>query len=373
MRITFLIMSRFSFKITTHELVIVLFFNLCAVFALICWITAGDSSLPLRILENRHMEPKANACIIFLLRNSDLKTFVKTLHNVEMNFNFKHKYPYVLFNDEEFTDEFKTTTRNLTQATVEFGTIWKEHWNIPPGLNDTKIDESIETRGKDRAYRQMCRFLSGYFFKHPLTLKYEYYMRLDVDSEFVCPLVSDPFEALTKKHKQYGFVLATEESFATVETLWPTVKKWLNTSVGVNAAINNSMSFVSDDRGKTLSNRMCTFYNNFEVASFALFRNPTYIDYFNYLDKQGGFFYERWGDAPVHTYYVALMIPKTNVHLYEDIFYHHEPLTNHLHWDTECAYPQFVNQFTQCTTDWFYDFDVTFDMMKTNETKIQET
>ena len=28
-------------------------------------------------------------------------------------------------------------------------------------------------------------------------------------------------------------------------------------------------------------------------------RSQAYIDYFNYLDQAGGFYYERWGDAPV--------------------------------------------------------------------------
>ena len=41
--------------------------------------------------------------------------------------------------------------------------------------------------------------------------------------------------------------------------------------------------------------------SNFEIGSFELFRNDLYQQYFEHLDKAGGFFYERWGDAPVRS------------------------------------------------------------------------
>lgn len=30
-------------------------------------------------------------------------------------------------------------------------------------------------------------------------------------------------------------------------------------------------------------------------------RSKAYSDFFDFLDSKGGFFYERWGDAPVHS------------------------------------------------------------------------
>ena len=56
---------------------------------------------------------------------------------------------------------------------------------------------------------------------------------------------------------------------------------------------SSSLKFVSDD-GVKLSRNMCIYYNNFEVASFSLFRNATYLSYFDYFDLKGGFYYERW-------------------------------------------------------------------------------
>jgi hypothetical protein len=36
---------------------------------------------------------------------------------------------------------------------------------------------------------------------------------------------------------------------------------------------------------------------SFEIGSLQFLRSQAYLDYFNYLDKAGGFSYERWGDA----------------------------------------------------------------------------
>ena len=41
------------------------------------------------------------------------------------------------------------------------------------------------------------------------------------------------------------------------------------------------------------------FYNNFELASFDIFKNKRYVEYFTYLDDIGGIYDYRWGDAPI--------------------------------------------------------------------------
>lgn len=49
------------------------------------------------------------------------------------------------------------------------------------------------------------------------------------------------------------------------------------------------------------------------------------MDFFEHLDKQGGFYYERWGDAPVHSIGAALFANKSQIHFFDDIGYRHEP------------------------------------------------
>ena len=69
---------------------------------------------------------------------------------------------------------------------------------------------------------------------------------------------------------------------------------------------DNAMAFLSEDGGETYNR--CHFWSNFEIGSLALWRSEAYLAYFEYLDKAGGFFYERWGDAPVHSIAAALFL-----------------------------------------------------------------
>lgn len=50
---------------------------------------------------------RANATLLMLARNSDLPGVLKGMHQVEARFNRQYGYPWVLLNDQPFTDEFK--------------------------------------------------------------------------------------------------------------------------------------------------------------------------------------------------------------------------------------------------------------------------
>jgi alpha 1,2-mannosyltransferase len=86
---------------------------------------------------------------------------------------------------------------------------------------------------------------------------------------------------------------------------------------------HNMMDFISNDGGKEYN--LCHFWSNFEIADLKFLRGPEYSAYFDYLDKSGGFFYERWGDAPVHSIAVGLFLNKSEVHFFDDIGYKHDP------------------------------------------------
>ncbi len=61
-----------------------------------------DASEPLSALPNR-----ANATFVFLCRNSDLAGVVSSIRQMEDRFNRRYGYPWVLLNEEPFTEEFK--------------------------------------------------------------------------------------------------------------------------------------------------------------------------------------------------------------------------------------------------------------------------
>ena len=57
-------------------------------------------------------------------------------------------------------------------------------------------------------------------------------------------------------------------------------------------------------------------------------RSKAYLDFFDTLDKDGGFFYERWGDAPVHSIGAGLLLNRSEIHFFNDIAYYHVPFTH---------------------------------------------
>lgn len=69
----------------------------------------------------------------------------------------------------------------------------------------------------------------------------------------------------------------------------------------------------------------CHFWSNFEIANLNFFRSQEYRDFFDFLDLSGGFYHERWGDAPVHSLALALFTQPENLHYFEDIGYRHPP------------------------------------------------
>ncbi|KAM9909426.1 hypothetical protein OXX69_005438 [Metschnikowia pulcherrima] len=71
---------------------------------------------------------------------------------------------------------------------------------------------------------------------------------------------------------------------------------------------------------------LCHFWTNFEIAKTEIFLSKTYQDYFKYLESAGGFYKERWGDAPVHSIAVAMMLPAEQLHYFRDIGYMHSTL-----------------------------------------------
>ena len=236
------------------------------------------------------------ACIILLLQNKDLDRLKAVMQRFELVFNKDHHYPYVLFNSEEFSKEFKQEIVKFTNSTIEFALIEKEQWSVPNWIDQKKFNLSLKNIGFTPQYRHMCRFYSGFFFRHEITLKYDYYMRLDTDSVFLCDLNSDPFVKLKNENLKYGFIIANNDGAFTVPTLWDNIKKWVkNQSLNLNSATNKKgISFISKNNGETLSDDLCVFYNNFEMGSFSLYRDKNYINFFDYLDKSGGFYYERW-------------------------------------------------------------------------------
>ncbi|ORZ00568.1 nucleotide-diphospho-sugar transferase [Syncephalastrum racemosum] len=272
------------------------------------------------------------ACYVILVRNSELDGIISSITQLEKTFNDKYNYPYVFLNDEEFTDEFKERTSGLGKAQKFYGTLDSHMWGYPPFINQTLAAERRKEMaaanviyGDSESYRHMCRFQSGFFFRHPLLDPYDYYWRVEPNVDFLCDIDYDVFQFMKDNRKLYGFTLTFKEFMTTIPSLWDTVRNFKRDHPEVMARLpakeDSMIKFITDDDGETYNS--CHFWTNFEIASFSLWRSTEYLKYFNYLDKTGNFFYERWGDAPVHSIAAAMMLRKEEVHFFHDVGYRH--------------------------------------------------
>ncbi|KAI8072858.1 nucleotide-diphospho-sugar transferase [Gongronella butleri] len=275
---------------------------------------------------------RVKGAFVVLVRNNELYAMRSSMQYLEDRFNRKFNYPWIFLNDEPFTDEFKELTSAMTNAEVHYGEIPKEHWGYPEWINTTHATACRKDMGRrgivyggSESYRHMCRFQSGFFYLHPLLDNLEYYWRVEPGVKFNCEMDYDPFKVMKDRNLKYGFTMALRELADTIPTLWATTVEFAKKYpqyIYPRTRADSMFSFVSEDKGKTYN--LCHFWSNFEIASMAFLRSPGYMAYFDFLDKKGGFFYERWGDAPVHSIAASLMLKADEMHWFYDIGYRHD-------------------------------------------------
>ncbi|SCU95233.1 LANO_0E09714g1_1 [Lachancea nothofagi CBS 11611] len=269
------------------------------------------------------------AAFVSLVRNTDLPSIIETIRNLEDRFNKKFNYPYVFLNNELFTDDFKSAIKNVISSEAHFGLIPKEHWSYPDWISEEKAAYVRETAdyiyGDSESYRHMCRFESGFFWQNELLDDFDWYWRVEPDTKLHCDVDYDVFKFMRDNNKQYGFTVSIKEFEVTIKSLWDTTKAFIQKHPEY-VDKNNMMDFISNDKGKSYN--LCHFWSNFEVANLNFWRSDAYRKYFDYLDRAGGFFYERWGDAPVHSIAAALFLPRDQIHYFPDIGYFHAPYNN---------------------------------------------
>lgn len=308
---------------------------------------------------------KMNATFVTLARNSDLWDIVKSIRQVEDRFNRNYHYDWVFLNDKPFDSTFMKVTTSLISGKTHYEQIPQEHWSYPDFIDQEKarkVREDMAERkiiyGDSQSYRHMCRFESGFFFRQPIMLNYEWYWRVEPSIELYCDVGYDPFKYMADHGKKYSFVLSLYEYVETIPTLWDSAKSFIDKHPE-HVVKGNAMDWISDDDGETYNH--CHFWSNFEIGNLNWLRSPAYMDFFEQLDRDGGFFYERWGDAPVHSIGAALTLKKEEIHFFNDIAYWHVPFTHcptgdQLRLDLKChcnPKDNFDWKGYSCTSRWF--------------------
>ncbi|KAK1764443.1 putative alpha mannosyltransferase [Phialemonium atrogriseum] len=318
-------------------------------------------------LEPDTSKPRANGVFVVLARNKELDGVIQSMKSIERHFNRWYHYPYVFLNDGDFNSTFKETVANYTSSTIEFGKVGPDMWGYPDWVDVKVAKEGIAKQGDAavmygglESYHSMCRFYSGFFYKHPLLAKYEWYWRLEPEVKYFCDLTYDPFQKMIEANKTYGFTIAVKELRETVPNIfrYASAYKRLNnlTSQGLwemfvdpvepkeapelseddpnyKAPLpeevlradpgRNSPPEVDAEAMEGEKYNMCHFWSNFEIARLSFFRSKEYQDFFDMMDRSGGFWMERWGDAPIHSLAAGALLGPRDIHYFRDIGYRH--------------------------------------------------
>ena len=185
---------------------------------------------------------------------------------------------------------------------------------------------------------------------------------------------SDPFIHMERHEKTYGFTIAVKELKETVPNIfrYASAYKRMNnlTSQGLWEMFAEPAEEPKSDRTEDLKYppplpeeilsteggqgalpvidpeamegevyNMCHFWSNFEIARLGWFRSKEYNEFFDMMDRSGGFWMERvsrvrqawsallniiqWGDAPIHSLAAGALLAPKDIHYFRDIGYRH--------------------------------------------------
>ncbi|KJZ78732.1 hypothetical protein HIM_02123 [Hirsutella minnesotensis 3608] len=295
---------------------------------------------------------RANATLVMLARNSEAQGAIASVRSVQKRFNRHFGYPWIFLNDEPWTSEFEATVRAAVEeggggAKASFETIPAHMWGYPSWVDRSKAgqdmremeERGIKYAGKE-SYHHMCRFNSGFFFDHPAVRRYKWYWRVEPDVSFTCDITYDPFVEMERNGKRYGFTMALWEVPETAPSLFRKISEYKTRKGLAASALWTAMMDPSylpwplrrlrqwwpnrDEHGDAWN--LCHFWSNFEIADMDWYRGRDYRDLFDHLDQEGGFYHERWGDAPVHSLAAALLLRPEQVHHFSDFGYVHDSL-----------------------------------------------
>lgn len=298
----------------------------------------------LRPPDKKHIDQyvRANATIIALVRNQEMTSIRRTIRRFEKSFNSKYRYPYTFINDEPFTQRFKDKMAQTTEAPLNFVVIPPELWDKPEFIDVTRELEAMNIMAnhniayaKKASYHNMCRFYLGTFYNVPELKQFKYYWRIEPNVDFFTDVQYDVLKYMEKAKKVYGFTVNLYDIDETVATLWPETLNFLNQGDNykyVNP--NGAHQWLLENKQNPKKNLVaggystCHFWSNFEIGDMDFFRSEAYSEWFKYLDSTGKFYYERWGDAPVHSIGLALFADKRDIHWFRDLGYEHDPYYN---------------------------------------------
>jgi hypothetical protein len=148
-------------------------------------------------------------------------------------------------------------------------------------------------------YLMMCRFFSGQMQMHPALQAYTHYMRLDDDSYFIAPYLTQ--EHVEREYLKHDYVYrSTFGDLQDQQSLWEFTLAFLRSN-GYGAHIEplkahlRKAFFLKGDSYTGLAP-----YNNFHISSLRFWHNDVVQRYLKALEESHGILKYGWMDANIH-------------------------------------------------------------------------
>jgi hypothetical protein len=285
-----------------------------------------------------------SAAIFILTQNQPLRvaSLKTTLYFLFRHFNAHPggaRYPVILLHEGDFSasdqEAIRMGIRRNCRDSLQFEQLDASDFELPPHIDPERLRQSLQDPPvpywRNDRYRMMCRWWLVHFPRY--ATRFDYVMRLDDDS-FIEEPIADPFVWAAQNGASYvsnqihldcGICcLGLKSQF---ERLFPQRQADLDSLFAEQVVhpadpLTERLRRLSATSGIPLPAEFLLrgrlpmpqiFYNNFFVTRSAFWQRPDVAGVIDQLDRTGGIFYFRWGDAPIQTLLVRLLCPANQV------------------------------------------------------------
>ena len=265
---------------------------------------------------------KPKAFIYYLIHRPAMRSLRKSIRTLHRNFNNRFRYPIVVFVEpnldtiadrRRIADMVPANSKSSPPPSIYVQVV---RFRIPDYVNASLVPRmaGFGLRKRTIGYRHMCRFHAGGVYEQPIVRSpgLEYGWRLDDDSVIQRPIDYDLFRVMRDGRYQYGYRKINRGWSPVDYTLWDAVDRYLNVTPSLTPTFY-----------RRWPKNAARYFNNFEVSDLRVWLSPQYRDYFNFVDRLGGIYYHKWGDAAIKTIAVTLFIPRDRTHRFTGIAYSH--------------------------------------------------
>ena len=287
-------------------------------------------------IRSRHSNPPSavtptyhthiNAVIYFLTQKKRTHMMASALQGLYTNFVQQFpQYPVLIFHDDLDAETKDYMQQAVPHMPLTFVPIV---FSIPTNLQAFTLPERLpcSPHSSTIGYRHMISFHATLIHQYLFDPQHgfqdvEFLLRLDDDSSFSTPIGYDMFLLMRENKLDFGFVNTVQDDAKCVHGLWNHTLKFMQSSSSKLIHPENKKEFLKWKEGLVI-------YNNFELSRVSIWKTPLWRNYMESIEKSGGIYLKRWGDAPIHTIYVLLGVPLLRMHAFVDIAYRHDPFAN---------------------------------------------